>query len=67
MADLVRALAANGLSRIDGGHVIAADGYTILFSWRGQGARRDELAHSAGPETVGEAAPEPPDLSLIHI
>ena len=59
MADLVRALAANGLSRIDGGHVIAADGYTILFSWRGQGARRDELAQSAGPETVREVAPDP--------
>lgn len=66
MAELVRALAANGLSLIDAGHVIAADGYTILFSWRRQAAGRDEMAEIVGPETAGEAAeppapePEPP-------
>ena len=54
MAELVRALAADGLSGIDAGHIIAADGYTILFSWRGQSARRDEPATSAGLEITGE-------------
>mgnify|MGYP000096513365 CR=1 FL=1 len=71
MAELVRALAAKGLSMIDAGHVIAADGYTILFSGRRQSAGREEMAESAGPEIVGEAAestaPEPlpaPEPSL---
>ena len=53
-AELVRALAADGLSGIDAGHIIAADGDTILFSWRGQSARRDEPATSAGLEITGK-------------
>ena len=59
MAELVRALAADGLSRIDAGHIIAADGYTILFSWRGQSAARDEPATSGGQEIV--SAVDSPD------
>jgi len=51
MIGLVHALAKDGLSFIDGGHVIAADGYTILFAWRGQSAGRDEPAAVVGPET----------------
>ena len=34
MAELVQDLNFKGLSRIDGGDILAADGYTILFSWR---------------------------------
>ena len=50
MAVLVNDLARDGLSRIVDGEILAADGYTILFSWRRQSAGRDDYAESAGPE-----------------
>jgi hypothetical protein len=59
MAELVRALAADGLGLIDAGHVIAADGYTILFSWRRQSAGRDEVNEA---HVVEETTAEPPAL-----
>ena len=58
MAELVHSLAKDGLSFIDAGHIVAADGYTILFSWRGQSAGRDDVAESAAPEEWAAAEPE---------
>jgi len=60
MAELVQDLNFKGLSRIDGGDILAADGYTILFSWRrGQYAARDEPPQTSGPEEyTGGAANE---------
>ena len=58
MAALVDALARDGLSRIVDGEVLAADGYTLLFSWRPQHAGRDDLAESAGPEEPAAAEPQ---------
>jgi hypothetical protein len=48
------------LSRVEDGAVVAADGYTLLFSWRrGQSAMRDDIAESVGPEEAmaGESPP----------
>lgn len=57
MAELVQGLTFKGLSRIDGGDILAADGYTILFSWRrGQTAARDELPQTTGPEEFPSGA-----------
>lgn len=66
MAVLVNDLARDGLSRIVDGEILAADGTTILFSWRRQSAGRDDYAESVGPEepaaaepqTAGEGGPE---------
>lgn len=57
MAELVQDLNFKGLSRIDGGDILAADGYTILFSWRrGQSAARDELPQTSGLEETSGGA-----------
>ncbi len=53
MAGLVQTLAQQGLSYIDAGDVLAADGYTILFSWRrGQSGAHAEPPESAAPESL---------------
>lgn len=63
MAVLVDDLARDGLSRIVAGEILAADGYTILFSWRAyQHTAGGEMAESAGesggPESLGEIVEE---------
>jgi len=55
MAELVQALADQGLSRVVSGDVLAADGVTVIFSWGGRGDGPEEMAESAGPETMGES------------
>lgn len=70
MSGLVESLSSAGLSRIEGGDIIAVDGYTVLFSWR-RGAH-ESAAESAGPEEwpagepqeFAEAVPEEPGGSL---
>jgi len=57
MAELVQGLTFKGLSRIDAGDILAADGFTILFSWRrGQYAARDELPQTTGTENFSGGA-----------
>ena len=58
MAALVDALARDGLSRIVDGEILAADGYSILFSWRRRHAHRDDYAESVGPEEPLAAEPQ---------
>lgn len=57
MARLVQALAYQGLSRVAAGDILAADGYTILFSWRrGQSGAQAEPPESAKPESLPDSA-----------
>ncbi len=57
MAELVQDLNFKGLSRIDSGDILAADGYTILFSWRrSQSAARDEPPQTSNLEEYSSSA-----------
>ncbi len=62
MAALVQALAQHGLSRIDGGDILAEDGHLVLFSWRrGQRGEREPVGESSMGEEPTTTGAEPPD------
>ena len=61
MAALVQALAQHGLSRIDGGDILAEDGPLVLFSWRrGQRGEREPLGETSSDKEVATSGAEPP-------